>query len=216
MMQKSHDREPKDVDLKTMIEDIYIDGSGGAEKAIDRTLPDVRQHRDLQHIKKNIGAWKGKFNNEAWRPWLKDAIEFLAKLPCKQEFEAVSHNLISMFNRTDLANEQKLAQYLTDEVFQKQENGSYACTWRSGLDSVEAGYRTYVSNNEERFWRTAKHHLGSKRTTLDVAETITKLCQFFYGMVQHKDFAELFASGVPPLTSRFKNAKHQSSDRQAD
>ena len=101
-MQKSHDREPKDVDLKTMIEDIYIDGSGGAEKAIDRTLPDVRQHRDLQHIKKNIGAWKGKFNNEAWRPWLKDAIEFLAKLPCKQEFEAVSHNLISMFNRTDL------------------------------------------------------------------------------------------------------------------
>eukprot|EP00973_Karenia_brevis_P032665 4509766-Karenia_brevis.AAC.1 len=38
-------------DLAAEVEDVYVDGSGGAHNPIANTLPNARVHRDLQHIK---------------------------------------------------------------------------------------------------------------------------------------------------------------------
>jgi hypothetical protein len=78
-----------------------------------------------------------------------------------------------------------------------QEDGSFACTWRSGLDSVAPGYRTYVSNNQERFWRTLKGLLPRNFANMDVSNLITRLCRLLNGWTGHKDYQNLFADSVP-------------------
>eukprot|EP00973_Karenia_brevis_P061503 8551418-Karenia_brevis.AAC.1 len=60
-----------------------------------------------------------------------------------------------------------MAQYLAEEVFKINSQGEYECEWRSGMDSVQAGFRTYVSNTEERTWRTLKGLMGRGYPTQD-------------------------------------------------
>ena len=68
-----------------------------------------------------------------------------------------------------------MAKYLREEVFKQGDDGEFHCTWRSGLDVVQPGYRTYVSNTEERYWRTLKGILPRGYRTQDCSELILKI-----------------------------------------
>jgi hypothetical protein len=122
------------VDLEDLVEDIYSDGSGGAEKAIDEILGVTTwHHRDLEHIKRNLRGWKGKFNNHKWRQYLNDEVEFTAKMHNKVHFQAVWNNTLRMLEDPALANEPVVAKYLRTEILQQGEDGAFNCRWRSGL-----------------------------------------------------------------------------------
>jgi hypothetical protein len=84
------------------------------------------------------------------------------------------------------------------------------------LDAVPAGYRTYVSNNEERFWRSLKHSLGKNYQTQDAAHLIHEICKLLQGWTGHKDYEHLYLEDVPPLNSRYKSAARPSSERLDD
>ena len=102
-------------------------------------------------------------NSAKWRAWAAEAIEFTAKFYRDLDFRAVWRNIIRMFEDPEVGNELEFAKYLREEVLKEQEDGSFGCLWRSGFDAVPAGYRTYVSNNQERMWRTVKGLLPKRQ-----------------------------------------------------
>ena len=122
------------VNMEDLVEDIYSDGSGGAENAIDQILGlTTWHHRDLEHIKRNLRGWKGKFNDPKWREYLTEHLEFTSKMHSKVHFKAVWKNTLRLLEDPALGNEPVVAKYLRKEILQQDDNGDFNCRWRSGL-----------------------------------------------------------------------------------
>ena len=201
-------------DIAEQITDIYIDGHGGAENAVAQVLPNVRLHRCLQHIKKNIRDHAQLVRRRDFVEWLVDAAEFTAKLPRLLDFEGVWRDILLRMEDEQCWNERDMARYLRAEIL-KEEAGVFRCLWRSGMDAVMAGYRSYVSNTEERMWRTLKGLLGNY-ATLDCTQLILQICQIYRSMAQQHNFQDLRVHIEEPLDRMLNDPNPGAGGRLAD
>ena len=78
---------------------------------------------------------------------------------------------------------------------------------------MPAGYRTYVSNNEERLWRSLKAHLGPNAATQDASNLVVKICDLLAGWVGHIAYKNLLLRDVPPLDERYRTDARRSGER---
>ena len=109
-----------------------------------------------------------------------------------------------------------MAKYLRQEILQEDDHGAFKCLWRSGLDAVPRGYRTYVSNTNERAWRTIKGILPHNYHSQDCSELMDKLGNILASWVGHAHFANLVVDGFDPLAMFATGTQRPSSERLDD
>ncbi len=42
------------INLESLVSDVYLDGSGGTQNAFSSEFPSAKWHRDIEHVKRNI------------------------------------------------------------------------------------------------------------------------------------------------------------------
>ena len=203
-------------DIRPMVEDVFLDGSGGGENAIAKALPRSIVHRDLQHIKRNILGWKSKAKSYCWIQFSADAVEVTAKMWRYMDFRNTWKQILSILEDNTLANEGGLAKYLRTEILQEGVDGEFHCRWASGLWSAPVGYRTYCSNNIERSWRTTKGLLPVNYQAQDASELIERMGDILANMVEHCDYEDLSLRGFAPLPVYLKSKNPERGERQED
>ena len=186
-------------DITPYLKDLYIDGSGGGEAAFHAILAPhgCRLHRCLRHIKKNVKESRTGCNAHV-KKMVIDAIEFSAKLPTKMQFDALWESLLHRLADPNDLNEKNMADYLSETVLKKKD-GQFRCTWQSGINSVQAGFRTYIQNTEERYWRTPKSAFPKKYIAQTASECMLKACRQFQAWSRDEKFAEFYSRFPAPL-----------------
>ena len=141
-----------------------------------------------------------------------DAVEFSAKMPRYIDFEGIWVDILARFDDPNCWNEPHMAAYLRMQVLDEDDDGVFRCQWRSGMDSVMAGYRAYASNTIERQWRTIKGLLGNY-ATFDSSQIIVRVCEIFRALATQANLRDLRLRIDDPLDRLFNDPSPPSSER---
>jgi len=136
--------------MVNIIQEIYRDAADGATAALKAAFPNADQHRDLQHVKRNVKDWMSKKSGNLKESSLRDGI--LARFAFSSAFLQFEFHVFWTFLLERLQGElgeTKLADYLRDYILVEKE-GLIDAEWSSSLTHVPPGYGLYVSNNIER------------------------------------------------------------------
>ena len=99
--------------------------------------------------------------------------------------------------------EEKLAAYLEEWILQKKGRW-WSASWQSGLGQVCPGYGTYVSNSQERVWRTLKGLLKKGFVHQDVSHLVRETASSMQTWVRSGQYANAVCQVcVPPPSLAF-------------
>ncbi|CAE7726547.1 unnamed protein product, partial [Symbiodinium sp. KB8] len=129
---------------------------GGAIDATRACFPDAALHRDLEHIKKDVKRTgsKKKVDSELTME-ITEIIQFSAKVAHPLQFHVIWEDTLRRLRDPEDWNQETFADYLEKWILQKK-GLWWSADWQSGLGQVCPGYGTYVSNAQERAWRSIK------------------------------------------------------------
>ena len=112
--------------------------------------------------------------------------------------------------------EEKLASYLEGWVLQKS-GMWWSAKWQSGLGQVCAGYGTYVSNSQERAWRTLKGLFKKGFVHQDVSHLVRETASALRSLVQGGHYANAaFQIRVPPESLAYSAKRLKAEGHQED
>ena len=109
--------------------------------------------------------------------------------------------------------QEKLATYLEEWVLQKT-GAWWSAKWQSGLGQVCAGYGTYISNSQERAWRTMKGLFKKGFAHQDVSHLVRDTASVLRSLAQGGQYTTAACQIRVPPESLAYSAKRLKSERE--
>ena len=146
-------------------------------EAIAEVFPQTRIHVDLQHQKETVRRHRSSFmssNGANLTEYIVDVLLASAEWPTDVEFNTCwDYVLKRLEDPNDLALSSQGIQYLRKEVLRTEDDGP---KWRGGLAATQVGYSPFVSNAEERSWRSLKELFPAGYRSQDAAQLLEETC----------------------------------------
>ncbi|CAE7487165.1 unnamed protein product, partial [Symbiodinium sp. CCMP2592] len=199
--------EASGLDWQKLVTNVVMDGAGGAINATSACFPDATLHRDLEHIKKDVKRTgsKKKVDPELTLE-ITEIIQFSAKIAHPLQFHVIWEDTLRRLRDPEDWNQEKFADYLEKWVLQKK-GLWWSADWQSGLGQVCPGYGNYVSNSQERAWRSIKGLFKKGFRHQDVSQLVRETAVTLQTLVRGGQYAKAcFQIEEPPESLAYSDA----------
>jgi hypothetical protein len=213
----SHVLQIEEIEVSDKFKDAFMDGSAAARNAIETNLLHTEVHLDLQHEKETIRRNRSRFTSGNSGINLTEHFVDLALASAEWvtdvEFQTCwDYTIKRMESDTDFAMTDEAIRYIKEQVL--SDDGKNAL-WRGGLASTQIGYSPFVSNAEERSWRTLKHLFPKGYQSQDCSNLIVQTCTIMQSWTENGQF-DMQKVIVQPLESLLRDSTRLMSERIAD